>query len=117
MRHRLPVPSSDLRGQARLARRLMAFTRHRMVELGELKPGLWFAQGFGGQGMGPTTVAGEALAGALTGTSDTHELFAPFTLDWCGGPAGKIYGEAFRIFVRARDRIRSRVRRASTRRG
>lgn len=86
----------------------MAFTRHRMVELGELRPGLWYAQGFGGQGMGPTTVAGEALAGALTGTSDTWELFRPFTLDWCGGPVGKLYGEAYRIWVRGIDRFTTR---------
>ena len=70
---------------------------------GMLRPGLWYAQGFGGQGMGPTTVAGEALAGAITGTSDTWELFRPFTLDWCGGPVGKLYGEAYRIWVRGID--------------
>ncbi|MDA0218064.1 MAG: FAD-binding oxidoreductase [Proteobacteria bacterium] len=82
---------------------IMAFTRHRMPEIGMLRPGLWYAQGFGGQGMGPTTVAGEALAGAITGTSDTWELFRPFTLDWCGGPVGKLYGEAYRIWVRGID--------------
>ena len=84
---------------------IMAFTRHRMPEIGMLRPGLWYAQGFGGQGMGPTTVAGEALAGGITGTDDTWELFRPFTLDWCGGPVGKLYGEAYRIWVRAIDRI------------
>ena len=87
---------------------IMAFTRHRMPEIGMLRPGLWYAQGFGGQGMGPTTVAGEALAGAITGTSDTWELFRPFTLDWCGGPVGKLYGEAYRIWVRGIDGIATR---------
>ncbi|MBC6439728.1 MAG: FAD-binding oxidoreductase [Rhodospirillales bacterium] len=84
---------------------LMSFPIHRMIQTGELKPGLWYAQGFGGQGMAQTTVAGEALAGAIAQGDDTIDLFKPFGLSWAGGPIGKIYGEAYRVYVRTCDRV------------
>ena len=84
---------------------LMSFPRHRMIQVGRLRPGLWYGQGFGGQGMGPTTVAGEALAGAIAEGDDTIELFRPFGLDWTGGPVGKLYGEIYRMWVRSHDAV------------
>ena len=84
---------------------IMSFPMHRMIQMGELRPNLWYGQGFGGQGMAQTTVAGEALAGAIAEGDDTIDLFAPFGLDWTGGPIGKLYGEAYRFYVRAYDQI------------
>ncbi len=84
---------------------IMSFPIHRMVQVGELRPGLWYGQGFGGQGMAQTTVAGEVLAGAVAEGDDTIDLFAPFGLDWTGGPVGKMYGEVYRMYVRAYDQI------------
>ena len=87
----------------------MSYARHRMIQLGELKQGYWYAQGFGGQGMGTTTVAGEALAGAIAQGDDTWHLFKPFGLGWAGGPFGKLYGEVLRHRVRARDEARAGI--------
>jgi gamma-glutamylputrescine oxidase len=86
----------------------MSYARHRMIQLGALKPGYWYAQGFGGSGMGTTTVAGETLAAAIAEGDDTWRLFEPFGLGWAGGPLGKVYGEVLRHYVRSRDALRIR---------
>src|SRR3990167_6187706 len=46
---------------------LMSYARHKMPQIGRLPNGLWYAMGFGGHGVAPTTLAGEVLAQALTG--------------------------------------------------
>jgi len=90
----------------------MSYARNRMVQLGALKPGYWYAQAFGGHGMGTTTVAGEALAAAIAEGDDTWRLFEPFGLGWAGAWAGKIYGEIFRRTSHAHDVARVRRERA-----
>jgi len=86
---------------------LMSYARHHMIQMGKLGETLWYAQGFGGQGMAQTTVAGEAMAASIASGDDTIDLFKPFGLDWAGGPLGQVYGEAFRLFVRTRDGLAS----------
>ncbi|HBK56964.1 MAG TPA: FAD-dependent oxidoreductase [Xanthomonadales bacterium] len=44
---------------------LMSYARHEMPQLGEIEPGLWLAQAFGGHGVAPTTYAGELIASAI----------------------------------------------------
>lgn len=44
---------------------LMGYTRHEMPFVGELEPGLWSVQGFGGHGVAPTAFGGELIASAL----------------------------------------------------
>jgi gamma-glutamylputrescine oxidase len=90
----------------------MSYARHRMVQLGALKPGFWYAQAFGGHGMGTTTVAGEVLASAIAEGDDSWRLFEPFGLSWAGGPFGKLYGGYLRRSATARDRARIRRQRA-----
>lgn len=46
---------------------LMSYARHEMPQIGRLHPDVWYAQGFGGHGLAPTTLAGELLASALCG--------------------------------------------------
>jgi len=47
---------------------LMSYARHKMPQIGRLaEGGPWYAMGFGGHGVGPTTLAGELLAQALVG--------------------------------------------------
>ncbi|MCB1628218.1 MAG: FAD-binding oxidoreductase [Xanthomonadales bacterium] len=46
---------------------LMSYARHEMPQIGQLQPDVWYAQGFGGHGLAPTTLAGEVLAAALRG--------------------------------------------------
>ncbi|RYG50470.1 FAD-binding oxidoreductase, partial [archaeon] len=49
---------------------VMGYARHKMPLLGKLPdvPGVWYATGFGGHGVCPTTVAGELIAAAIAGT-------------------------------------------------
>lgn len=44
---------------------LMSYARHEMPQIGEVEPGLWLGQAFGGHGVAPTTFAGELLASAI----------------------------------------------------
>lgn len=67
---------------------LMGYARHLMPQLGEMSPGVWHITAFGGHGLNTTAIAGKVLAEAMLGESDRIGLFAPFGLDWAGGPAG-----------------------------
>jgi len=69
---------------------LMSFGRSRMVQLGRLPDGAWYAFGFGGSGLASTAVAGQLLAGAIAGTNDEWRRFAPFGLGWMGGSLGNL---------------------------
>ena len=82
---------------------LMSYARHRMPQIGQRKPGLWYAQAFGGSGMGTTTVAGEVLAQAIAGEGDSIRLFESFGLDWAGGPFGSLAAQATYWFYQAKD--------------
>ncbi|WP_119718247.1 NAD(P)/FAD-dependent oxidoreductase [Cognatilysobacter tabacisoli] len=54
---------------------LMSYARHQMPQIGEIEPGLWVAQAFGGHGVAPTTFAGEAVAaGIADGDTAWHDL-------------------------------------------
>src|SRR3546814_8769849 len=70
---------------------LMGYPRHKMLQIGEVKPGAWYAMGFGGHGMGTTTLAGELVATAIAEGDRRYQLFAPFGLDWAGGAVGRLY--------------------------
>ncbi|MFQ5985302.1 MAG: NAD(P)/FAD-dependent oxidoreductase [Alphaproteobacteria bacterium] len=59
---------------------LMGYPVHRMPQIGRLSPGLWYAMGFAGHGMGTTTMAGELLAAAIADGDDRYRLFEPFGL-------------------------------------
>lgn len=85
---------------------IMGYARHKMPQIGSLGPGLWYATSFGGHGMNTTAIAGELLAGALTEDDDRYRLFAPFGLDWTGGPVGPLAAQSTYWWYRLKDRIR-----------
>ena len=85
----------------------MGYARHRMPQIGELEPGVWYCQGFGGNGMCTTTVGGEAVAAAIAGEDERIGLFAPFGLDFAGGRLGPAVAEALYAWWRLRDRLRA----------
>ncbi|MGH6717901.1 MAG: NAD(P)/FAD-dependent oxidoreductase, partial [Alphaproteobacteria bacterium] len=73
-----------------------------------LDPGLWYAQAFGGHGMGTTTLAGELVARAIADGDDGYrQLDDAFPLVWAGGPAGLAVAQATYWAYRLRDRLRS----------
>jgi gamma-glutamylputrescine oxidase len=85
----------------------MGYARHKMPQIGELEPGVWYNQGFGGNGMCPTTVGGEAVAAAIAGEDQRIGLFEPFGLDYAGGRLGPLVAEALYAWWRLRDRLRA----------
>jgi gamma-glutamylputrescine oxidase len=68
----------------------MGYARHRMPQIGQLSPGLWYNQGYGGHGLNTTTMGGELIARAIVEDDRAYQAFAPFGLDFAGGPAGLV---------------------------
>lgn len=82
---------------------LMSYARHEMPQIGELEPGLWFAQAFGGHGVAPTTHAGELLAAAIV-EGDTHwREFSAFGLASAWKPIGHLAAQFGYWWLQARD--------------
>lgn len=67
---------------------LMSYARHAMPQLGQVEPGLWLAQAFGGHGVAPTTLAGETLAAAIAEGDFGWRAFADYPLVSAFKPAG-----------------------------
>ncbi|MHB2167592.1 NAD(P)/FAD-dependent oxidoreductase [Alsobacter sp. R-9] len=67
---------------------LMAYARHLMPMIGQMKPNVWHCYGFGGHGLNTTAIGGRVVAEGILGTSDRYRLYAPFGLNWAGGPFG-----------------------------
>ena len=67
---------------------LMSYARHKMPQIGQLQPDVWYAMGFGGHGMNTTAMAGELVGTAIAEADDRYRLFAPYGLQWTGGIVG-----------------------------
>ncbi len=91
---------------------LMSYAVHKMPQIGQLSPGLWYAMGFGGSGMGTTTVAGELVASAIAEKDDRYRLFAAFGLTPAGGPIGVVAAQLTYWTYQLRDGLRERLARA-----
>ena len=86
---------------------LMGYPKHAMPQIGEVSPGVWYTMGFGGHGMGTTTLTGELVAAAIAGNDDRYKLFAPFGLAWTGGAAGLLMVEMIYRYYRFRDWLKT----------
>ena len=71
----------------------MGYPAHKMPQIGELEPGFWYAQGFGGSGMTATVAGGEVVADAIMNGDERYKLFAPFGLQYAGKPFGPIVAQ------------------------
>ena len=85
---------------------MMSYGRHKMPQLGQLPEGLWYAMGFGGHGVGPTTLAGEVIARALTDEVSDLRRFAPWGLPTTGGPFGLLAAQLTYWYYEMRDWMR-----------
>lgn len=85
---------------------MMSYGRHRMPQVGRLPDGLWYGMGFGGHGVGPTTLAGELLAAALRGDGATLANFKQWGLPHAGGPAGLFAAQLTYWYYELRDWMR-----------
>ena len=77
-----------------------------MPQIGHLPGGPWYAMGFGGHGVGPTTLAGEVLAQALTGEAEVPRGFARYGLPSTMGPLGLAAAQATYWWLQLRDALR-----------
>lgn len=82
---------------------MMSYGRHKMPQLGQLPEGIWYAMGFGGHGVGPTTMAGEVMARAMLGNVADLNMFAPWGLPSTGGPAGLLAAQLTYWYYELRD--------------
>jgi gamma-glutamylputrescine oxidase len=69
---------------------LMPYLRNKMPSFGQLKPGLWYATGFGGLGLALTSTAGRLIAAGIAEGDDRWRLFAKFGLPFAGGSFGRV---------------------------
>jgi glycine/D-amino acid oxidase-like deaminating enzyme len=76
-------------------------TVHGMPQIGQLRPGLWVASGFGRQGLNTSALAGQLIARSILWGDDRWRLFSPFELVWAGGTTGRIAGHAIGMAARA----------------
>jgi gamma-glutamylputrescine oxidase len=82
---------------------LMSYARHQMPQLGEIEPGLWLAQAFGGHGVAPTTFAGELLAAAIAEGDAQWRDFADYPLVSALKPAGFVAAQLNYWWLQAKD--------------
>lgn len=85
---------------------VMGYTVHKMPLVRRLRPGLWCCTCFGGNGVGPTTAGGEAVAAAICGAEDDLNLFDPFGFGFAGGPLGPFVARSVYYGWEIRDRMR-----------
>lgn len=81
----------------------MGYTRNQMPQIGELEPGLWTVQGFGGHGVAPTTFGGELLAAALAEGDPAWRDFDAFGWAPAYKPAGLLAAQLGYWWLQARD--------------
>ena len=94
---------------------MMSYARHKMPQIGRLTErdgagdaaGAWYALGFGGHGVAPTTVAGEVLAAAIAEGAPIPEGFQPYGLPRTFGPLGLAAAQATYRWFETKDWFRA----------
>ena len=82
---------------------LMSYARHKMPQIGRLPQGPWYSMGFGGHGVGPTTLAGEVLAQAINGEEPLPPSLMRYGLPPSRGRLGLAAAQAVYWGLQARD--------------
>ncbi|WP_144392202.1 NAD(P)/FAD-dependent oxidoreductase [Pleionea sediminis] len=81
----------------------MGYARHQMATIGQLSKNVWYANGFGGHGVAPTTAAGEILASAIAENDTRICEYQHWKLPWNGGPLGPLAAQMSYWWYQARD--------------
>lgn len=90
---------------------LMSYARHEMPQIGQVEPGLWVAQAFGGHGVAPTTFAGEVIASAIAQGDRRWREFAAYGLVSAMKPAGFLGAQVSYWWAEAKDAWKARMER------
>lgn len=88
---------------------LMSYARHEMPQIGQVEPGLWVAQAFGGHGVAPTTLAGEVIASAIAEDDERWREFGAYGLVSAMKPAGFLGAQLSYWWAEAKDAWKARV--------
>ena len=86
-------------------------TVHGMPQIGEIRPGVWVASGFGQHGLNVSALAAQLIADGITARDDRWRLFSPFELVWAGGQMGRIAGQGAITWSRLRGEFGARMSR------
>lgn len=86
---------------------LMSYARHQMPQVGEVEPGLWLAQAFGGHGVAPTTFAGELVASAIAEGDTRWHALREYGVVSTFKPAGLLAAQASYTWAQTRDAWRA----------
>jgi len=87
---------------------LMSYARHEMPQIGQVEPGLWLAQAFGGHGVAPTTFAGEVIASAIAEGDPRWREFSAYGLVSAMKPAGFLGAQLSYWWAGAKDAWKAR---------
>ncbi len=82
---------------------MMSYARHKMPQIGSLPNGLWYAMGFGGHGVGPTTLAGQCVAQAIADNQALPTGFDQYGLPSTFGWLGLLAAQATYWYYEGRD--------------
>lgn len=82
---------------------LMSYARHQMPQVGQVEPGLWVAQAFGGHGVAPTALAGERIAAAIAQGDTRWKDFSTYGLVSAMKPAGFVGAQLSYWWANAKD--------------
>lgn len=82
---------------------LMSYARHKMPQIGRLPDGLWYAMGFGGHGVAPTTLAGEIVAQAIAQNRPLPPGLEHYGLPPAFGPLGLLAAQCAYWYYELRD--------------
>lgn len=86
----------------------MSWSAHKMPQIGEERPDVWFAQAFGGHGVAATNLAGDMLAAAIVEGDQRYRMLADrFRLTSVYGPLGRLGAEATYRYYMLRDWLKS----------
>jgi gamma-glutamylputrescine oxidase len=88
---------------------IMGYALHKMPQVGEIEPGLWICTAFGGHGLAQTAAAASVIASGIAREDERWRMFAPFGLDWAGGPFGKVGVQLTYWGMQARDWAEERL--------
>lgn len=90
---------------------LMSYARHQMPQIGEVEPGLWVAQAFGGHGVAPTTYVGELIASAIAEQDLRWRDIAGYGLVSAFKPVGMLAAQLGYWWLQWRDAWKDRAER------
>lgn len=85
---------------------LMSYAQHKMPQIGQLPNGIWYAMGFGGHGVAPTTVAGELVANAIAHQHTLPAGLERYRLPPTFGPLGLMAAQCAYWYYELRDWMR-----------